>query len=922
MFGQHLKLGRLAATAAGIALLGLAASETAKAQCGGPTKEYVRLGGRVIAIENYPKTPAPVLPSGTYVPSLTLTPPAGGWVYYTTNGNPPDCGSSKSASAVTITLSAAAPTTVKAFNTQPGYADSDVVSGTFTLSSTSSTMTPASTDFSFQAVGTTSTAQDFLVTNTGNTQTTLGITTSGDFAKSASSTCGATLAANQNCKVSVTFTPTALGPRSGQLSVTYGGGSPLTASLTGTGSGTTLNPAALNLSAAVNGSVSGSITMTYYGSAAQSLQPMTISPSGTPFSVPSNTCGSGLASGAQCTITVSFAPAVPGSWSASLTVTDGPSGNLVAHNVALSGNTALSLSPATLDFGSQITNTHTNGTVTLSNALSTAASYTISNPTGDFALGSTTCSGGTLAANSSCTITVIFTPTTTGVRTGTLTVNGAVNSVALQGTGLPAPQLTLSPTTLNFGTVAVGSTATQTVVVQNTTPNAPAGGDPKIAISNPQSSNGAFYSNSNCATLAAQQTCSILVTFAPATGGSFSGTVSIADGAGGHSISVTGGSQNQVGAPTFSIPNGQQVVTNTQVTITAPAGASIVYTSDGTNPSSSASAQVVASPFTYTISSTVQLAALARMAGSMDSAVVWSLYIAGGVSLSPGASTLLTEQYTKFAMTATTTDNWASINDYISFTVGTFSANGCGMLYQAATSTLTLRSDDGSSALGPYLVPSNMILANSQCMVNLAEASVTKVNSVLTLTLPVSFTSNYLGDRNVWLGPVNQGVSTTYYEGTDTIVANSLTVTPDHVSLLGGQGQLFSSNTGVTWSLTPSTGWGTITSGGQYSAPATVGASQIVKVTATSQTDSTKSATALISLTTGTPVDLYLTNLTLLSGSATYRASHSITADTNVVIGGTANVTFSAGSTITLGNGFRATAPVSGTGTTFHAVIQ
>jgi mannose-6-phosphate isomerase-like protein (cupin superfamily) len=95
----------------------------------------------------------------------------------------------------------------------------------------------------------------------------------------------------------------------------------------------------------------------------------------------------------------------------------------------------------------------------------------------------------------------------------------------------------------------------------------------------------------------------------------------------------------------------------------------------------------------------------------------------------------------------------------------------------------------------------------------------------------------------------------------------------------------------------------------------------VVTVTATSQADATEFGTAVVTLQPGgIPVDLHLTNLTISSGSATYPATHSITVDTNVVISGSATVTFTAGTIITLGPGFHATA--GGSGTTFHAVIQ
>ena len=76
-------------------------------------------------------------------------------------------------------------------------------------------------------------------------------------------------------------------------------------------------------------------------------------------------------------------------------------------------------------------------------------------------------------------------------------------------------------------------------------------------------------------------------------------------------------------------------------------------------------------------------------------------------------------------------------------------------------------------------------------------------------------------------------------------------MTPTSVSLKGGQSQQFgttvsgTTNTAVTWSLTPNVG--TISSG-LYTAPASVSLAQTVTVTATSSADTTKTASAAVSL--------------------------------------------------------------------------
>src|SRR4029077_5414526 len=103
--------------------------------------------------------------------------------------------------------------------------------------------------------------------------------------------------------------------------------------------------------------------------------------------------------------------------------------------------------PAFLSFGNQIVNTPSSPkTVTLFNNSASllsniAVSFTGSNAT-DFKQGTSTC-GTTLAANTTCTITVIFTPSTTSSETATLSITDSDSSspqtVSLTGTGTAAP---------------------------------------------------------------------------------------------------------------------------------------------------------------------------------------------------------------------------------------------------------------------------------------------------------------------------------------------------------------------------------------------------------------------------------------------------------------------------------------------------
>lgn len=88
--------------------------------------------------------------------------------------------------------------------------------------------------FGEQAVGTTSAAQVMALTNTGTVPYPLqSIAVDGDF--SVTHDCGTSLAAGSSCKLSVKFSPTSIGARSGTLTVTGSAENILTRALTGTG---------------------------------------------------------------------------------------------------------------------------------------------------------------------------------------------------------------------------------------------------------------------------------------------------------------------------------------------------------------------------------------------------------------------------------------------------------------------------------------------------------------------------------------------------------------------------------------------------------------------------------------------------------------------------------------------------------------
>src|SRR4030095_5579814 len=106
---------------------------------------------------------------------------------------------------------------------------------------------------------------------------------------------------------------------------------------------------------------------------------------------------------------------------------------------ALAQAPVVSLSPTSLNFGPMYVNKTTPAqNVTLTNTGNATLSITSIVASGDFAQ-TNTC-GSSVAAGGNCTISVTFRPTTTGTRTGAITItdnaSNSPQSVTLTGNGI------------------------------------------------------------------------------------------------------------------------------------------------------------------------------------------------------------------------------------------------------------------------------------------------------------------------------------------------------------------------------------------------------------------------------------------------------------------------------------------------------
>lgn len=192
------------------------------------------------------------------------------------------------------------------------------------------------------------------------------------------------------------------------------------------------------------------------------------------------------------------------------------------------------LSPASLNFGNQTVGTTSKSqTITFTNGSSTTVSSIVVSIAGTNAsdFGQTNNCGSSLAAGASCNINITFTPSATGSRSANVNVaDDATNSpqtAALSGTGTSA--VTLAPSSLDFSSQTVGITSSpQSVTLTNT-------GNAALAITSISitGTNGSdFAQTNNCpASVPANGSCTINVTFTPAALGSFSASLTVSDNA-------------------------------------------------------------------------------------------------------------------------------------------------------------------------------------------------------------------------------------------------------------------------------------------------------------------------------------------------------------------------------------------------------
>jgi 6-phosphogluconolactonase (cycloisomerase 2 family) len=181
---------------------------------------------------------------------------------------------------------------------------------------------PTSLTFSSQQTSTISNGKTITLTNKGTSSLTIGtVIYSGDYSET--DTCaGQTIAFNGTCSITVKFSPSATGTIKGAISVSDDAvTSPQVVALSGTGVGALVfSPSTLAFGIeelCVGGSLNA--TLTNYSSSAVNISNIAVSG----HYSQTNTCGTSIAAGRNCTFTVSALPTANGTLDGAVTVTDG-----------------------------------------------------------------------------------------------------------------------------------------------------------------------------------------------------------------------------------------------------------------------------------------------------------------------------------------------------------------------------------------------------------------------------------------------------------------------------------------------------------------------------------------------------------------------------------------------------------------------
>ena len=447
-----------------------------------------------------------------------------------------------------------------------------------------------------------------------------------------------------------------------------------------------------------------------------------------------DTCGGqSLAPNGTCQFQVSFAPTQTGPRTGSLMVYGNVAGGQLT--IPLSGTglapPTIVLTPGSLTFaGTLVGQPSSPQYITIANTGGEPTAMTGESVTGNFSFSANTCSNA-LAANSSCTVGIVFTPTASGNLAGQLTVVDAVGTqtAALSGTGQTVATDALSPLSLTFGSQQVGTvSAAQQVTLTN-------GGDQPLTSIAVSVTGADFNAVSNCGTLLqSHASCSIAVTYAPTVAKSETASLAVTDEFRSQSVALsgTGVAPPGVSATPTSISFGGIAVGSTSSAQT------VTVTNSGGYPLAALAASVTAGfaissnncPPTLAVASNCQIAL--TFAPAAAGAITGTLTIAAS-NLSQPLSVALSGSGSDFSLTV--------------------SGPSSAIITSGQTTTFALQLQGLSGSSGIVTLSCAGAPANSTCSLNPATVEVTSLNTssaTASLATGVASSSSVVSRNSAW----------------------------------------------------------------------------------------------------------------------------------------------------------------------------
>ena len=372
--------------------------------------------------------------------------------------------------------------------------------------------------------------------------------------------------------------------RTGELRAsTYGRGIwqiPLVTALSPLAASITLTPGALSFAAQQVGTESAPVTITVTNTGNATLTVTNVATNGD--FVETDACvGVPVAPGASCSIAISFAPASAGMRNGLLTVYGNIAGGQATASLTGTGTAAAAvvLTPVTLNFPStNVGSTSFAENITVSNTGSATVNLQSVQVSGDFTISANSC-GTSLAPETGCTVSLVFAPTASGARFGSLTVtdDAGTQTAALSGSGTNPATDGLSPLSLSFAAQQIGTvSAPQQVTLTNT-------GGVALTLVAAETSGDFTVVNQCGASLAANASCVLSVQFVPKNVGAESGVLTISDEYRSQMISLHGTglappgvSLSPAGGLTFAATGVGQSSTPQGITLTNNGGVPLV----------------------------------------------------------------------------------------------------------------------------------------------------------------------------------------------------------------------------------------------------------------------------------------------------------------------------------------------------------